>query len=97
MDGDLDVTSLVLALKFYTQRFDIENGGFGSAPKFPTPVNLGFLLELVKLKPGCLPADAVFGAQRMVVMTLEKMRLGGIHGCASYDEANARSYWPWFR
>jgi len=89
----LDVKSLVLALKFYTQRFDIENGGFGGAPKFPTPVNLGFLLEVAKLKPKFLSADAVFAAERMVMTTLQKMTLGGIHGCSSHHRTNGRSYW----
>ena len=28
-----------------TQRFDNENGGFGTAPKFPSPHNLSFLLR----------------------------------------------------
>ena len=81
--GDLDVKSLALALKFYTQQFDIENGGFGSAPKFPTPVNLGFLLELVKMKPEFLSVEAVSAAERMAMTTLQKMTLGGIHGSHS--------------
>jgi uncharacterized protein YyaL (SSP411 family) len=67
-------------MKFYSQRFDAENGGFGSAPKFPTPVNLGFLLQLAKLKPDFLSKDQVTGAGQMVLMTLQKMALGGIHG-----------------
>jgi len=80
----LDVKSLALALKFYTQRFDLENGGFGSAPKFPTPVNLGYLLELAKLKPAFLSGDAVLAAERMAMTTLQKMTLGGIHGHSSH-------------
>ena len=91
----MDVKSLALALKFYTQRFDFENGGFGGAPKFPTPVNLGFLLELAKLKPDFLSADAVSAAERMVMTTLQKMSLGGIHGYLSHYNSNYRSYWPW--
>jgi uncharacterized protein YyaL (SSP411 family) len=67
-------------LKYYTQRFDTENGGVGDAPKFPTPVNLGFLLQLVKLKPDFLSKDDIFHAEQMVRKTLQKMALGGIHG-----------------
>jgi len=71
---------MALALKYYTQRFDPTNGGFGSAPKFPTPVNLGFLLQLVNLKPDFLTSEAIFAAEQMAMSTLEKMTLGGIHG-----------------
>jgi uncharacterized protein YyaL (SSP411 family) len=67
-------------MKYYTQRFDTENGGFGSAPKFPTPVNLSFLLQLASLKPEFLTEDEINGAGQMVMMTLQKMTLGGIHG-----------------
>ena len=70
---------LRLALQHYTRRFDADNGGFGTAPKFPTPVNLGFLLELVRLKPKNLIVD-ISTAEQMVMHTLQKMALGGIHG-----------------
>ncbi|MGN8224238.1 thioredoxin domain-containing protein [Gracilimonas sp. BCB1] len=53
------------------QRYDAEHGGFGSAPKFPSPHNLMFMLRQWKLT----------GEERflnMVTDTLEKMRLGGI-------------------
>ena len=51
--------------------FDAENGGFGHAPKFPTPQNLLFLLRYwnrTKEKT----------ALEMVEKTLRSMRLGGI-------------------
>ncbi|WP_421774170.1 thioredoxin domain-containing protein [Gracilimonas sp.] len=53
------------------QRYDSQHGGFGSAPKFPSPHNLMFMLRQWKLT----------GEERfldMVTDTLEKMRLGGI-------------------
>lgn len=53
------------------QRFDPKHGGFGKAPKFPSPHNLMFLLRQWKLK----------GENRfleMVSETLTQMRLGGI-------------------
>ncbi len=53
------------------QRYDAKHGGFGSAPKFPSPHNLMFMLRQWKLT----------GEERfldMVTDTLEKMRLGGI-------------------
>lgn len=52
-------------------RFDPEYGGFGGAPKFPTPHNLLFLLREHVRTGTDLPL-------RMVRETLEKMRLGGI-------------------
>ena len=52
--------------------FDDEHGGFGTAPKFPTPHNLSFLLRY---------ADRT-GEQRasdIVILTLNAMAWGGIH------------------
>ncbi len=51
--------------------FDKVYGGFGSAPKFPTPQNLLFLLDYFALKNEQT-------ALQMVEETLVKMRLGGI-------------------
>jgi uncharacterized protein YyaL (SSP411 family) len=53
------------------QRYDPEHGGFGTAPKFPSPHNLMFMLRQWKLT----------GEDRfleMVTTTLKEMRLGGI-------------------
>ena len=82
-------------MKYYTQRFDPTNGGFGTAPKFPTPVNLGFLLQLAKLKPEFLGKDDVLAAEQMAMNTLQKMALGGIHGMSIQLTADDRSYWSW--
>lgn len=51
--------------------FDPEKGGFGSAPKFPTPHNLNFLLRRHKKDPDS-------GAAAMVEKTADSMRAGGI-------------------
>ncbi|MFN3307372.1 MAG: thioredoxin domain-containing protein, partial [Candidatus Kapaibacteriota bacterium] len=51
--------------------FDKINGGFGSAPKFPTPHNLLFLINYYFL-------SKQENAIEMVEHTLKKMRLGGI-------------------
>ena len=53
------------------QRFDPKHGGFGEAPKFPSPHNLMFLLRQWKLKK----EDRFL---EMVTETLTQMRLGGI-------------------
>lgn len=52
--------------------FDVKWGGFGQAPKFPTPHNLMFLMRYAATmqEPG---------AQKMALVTLEDMARGGIH------------------
>ena len=50
--------------------FDEAWGGFGSAPKFPTPGNLFLLLELADSRPQ---------AARMLEVTLDRMARGGIY------------------
>jgi len=51
------------------QRFDPTWGGFGEAPKFPTPANLYLLLEL---------AGERFEAGAMLAATLDQMARGGL-------------------
>jgi uncharacterized protein YyaL (SSP411 family) len=64
--ADLETTARQLS-----QRFDAQLGGFGSAPKFPTPHHLTFLLRYWH-RHGDEEALA------MVEKTLEAMRRGGI-------------------
>ena len=52
--------------------FDREHGGFGSAPKFPSPHNLLFLLRYWKVS-----GDQ--GALDMVTSTLRVIRMGGVY------------------
>lgn len=61
----------------FTQNFDMDNGGFGNAPKFPTPHNLLFLLRyyISSNKPEALS---------MVEKTLQSMRNGGIFDQIGY-------------
>lgn len=82
-------------MEFYTQRYDTQDGGFGRAPKFPTPVNLTFLLELARLRPDNLSEEALFASKQMVINTLHKMALGGIHGPSNVQEqSDDRPHWP---
>jgi hypothetical protein len=53
---------------------DEVNGGFGGAPKFPSPSNLHFLLRLHAAQPA---GDA--RALAMAERQLDAMRMGGIH------------------
>jgi len=54
-----------------TQKYDSEEGGFSSQPKFPSPHNLLFLLNWYRLNDD-------EKALEMVHHTLKKMRLGGL-------------------
>jgi uncharacterized protein len=61
-----------IAYKELESRYDEEYGGFGSAPKFPTPHNLIFLLRYRKRYDEKKALD-------MVEKTLTEMRRGGIY------------------
>ncbi|EFR01470.1 spermatogenesis-associated protein 20 [Nannizzia gypsea CBS 118893] len=45
-EEDLEVDLLEEAYTHFAARYDATNGGFSGSPKFPTPVNLSFLLRL---------------------------------------------------
>jgi uncharacterized protein YyaL (SSP411 family) len=68
----LGTAELKAAYGQLASRYDPAMGGFGEAPKFPTPHNLLFLLRYWKRS-----GDAT--ALQMVENTLEKMRLGGVY------------------
>jgi uncharacterized protein len=70
-ENQLDINALNNAFEQLFLRFDQENGGFGRAPKFPSPHNLLFLLRYAKL-------TKEKNASMMVEKTLRSMRLGGI-------------------
>ncbi len=65
------------AAKLFAESFDREYGGFGAAPKFPTPHNLFFLTLYSKMQH-----DA--GALEEVERTLDAMRRGGIFDQIGY-------------
>jgi uncharacterized protein YyaL (SSP411 family) len=72
--GEKDEVTLAdvdLAFNQLSQRFDENNGGFGSAPKFPSPHNLMLILRYWK-RTG--DEKALY----IVEKTLQSMRLGGI-------------------
>ena len=66
-----DETMIKEAYTQYASRFDPDYGGFGKAPKFPSPHNLILLLRYSKLYD-----DPT--ALKMVETTLHYMRLGGV-------------------
>jgi uncharacterized protein YyaL (SSP411 family) len=59
------------------QRFDEEHGGFGSAPKFPSPHQLTFLLRFWR-------RESDEWSKEMVVRTLRAMRRGGVYDQVGY-------------
>ncbi len=64
--------SLHRAFGVLQSNFDAVNGGFGYAPKFPSPTSLRFLLRYWK-------RTGQAGALQMVGQTLTAMRRGGIY------------------
>ena len=74
---DLTVSTLGTGYVQLLKRFDEKNGGFGSAPKFPTPHNQLFLLRYWKRSGDKL-------ALEMVEKTLSEMRQGGVYDHVGY-------------
>ncbi|GFS12428.1 spermatogenesis-associated protein 20 [Elysia marginata] len=60
----------------FRDKFDKDLGGFGTAPKFPQPVNLNFLLRYFSQDPS---GENNVNALHMCLHTLTKMANGGIH------------------
>ncbi|CZT20044.1 related to DUF255 domain protein [Ramularia collo-cygni] len=91
-DG-LELDLLDDAYQHYKGRFDPKFGGFGGAPKFPTPVHIRPLLRVASYPSDVreiVGEDECVEARRMAVKTLESMAKGGIkdqigHGFARYS------------
>ena len=89
----LDESALTNAYEGLCQLFDLQNGGFGSAPKFPTPHNLLFLLRYWKRNNDANALD-------MVETTLQAMRMGGVYDHVGFGfhrySTDARWFAPHF-
>jgi len=73
-------TSIQTCFAYFANDFDDENGGFGTTPKFPQPVNFNFLLTHGALcHQAKEKADFARLATDMTRFTLTKMSLGGIN------------------
>ncbi|MBL8119685.1 MAG: thioredoxin domain-containing protein, partial [Anaerolineae bacterium] len=68
----LNADLITTAYKKIAQEFDSTHGGFGSAPKFPQPMNLEFLLRAHHRTADPLPLQ-------QVTFTLRQMARGGIY------------------
>lgn len=80
-DG-LDLEILEEAYEHFASTFDRKHSGFGSAPKFPTPTKLSFLLRLSHYPQAVIDivgAEECAHAQNMAISTLRAMARGGIH------------------
>ena len=74
-EGSADLAALTeQAAEAFARTADREHGGFGGAPKFPSTVNLSFLLRRWRHDP---PARGE--ALALVTRQLDAMRAGGIH------------------
>jgi uncharacterized protein YyaL (SSP411 family) len=71
-DGELGPELLRQAIQGLARAFDPTYGGFGSAPKFPHPMDLRLLL-----RAGQRVGDA--NALHMVRLTLDRMAMGGLY------------------
>ena len=70
--SELDKSTLKTAYEQLNERYSEQYGGFGNAPKFPSPQNLLFLLRYWQ-------STNDEKALRMVVKTLQSMQNGGIY------------------
>lgn len=74
---DIDNSLIHLAGKTLISHFDRENGGFGRAPKFPTPHNIMFLLRYSILHSS---DKGIYAVEK----TLDSMYLGGLFDHIGY-------------
>ncbi len=86
--GEISPATLNRAFAYYEKSFDARYGGFGSAPKFPTPHNLSFLLRYWKMT-----GDKA--ALEMVEKTLEAMYRGGIYDHIGFGYARYSTDRQW--
>lgn len=70
--GEIAAEALDKAYEYFAKNFDRESGGFGGAPKFPTPHNLGFLLRYWR-------TTGKAHSLEMVEKTLDGMARGGMY------------------
>ena len=75
--GQIGNDLIETALEIFEHTFDSTHGGFGSAPKFPTPHNLLFLMLYAKQNNNS-------NALKMAEKTLLQMRKGGIFDHIGY-------------
>ncbi|GBF61148.1 spermatogenesis-associated protein [Trichophyton mentagrophytes] len=86
-EEDLEVDLLEEAFTHFAARYDATNGGFSGSPKFPTPVNLSFLLRLSRYPEEVMDIvgrEECAKATEMAVNTMIKVARGGIRDQIGY-------------
>ena len=63
--------------EYFNKTFDVQNGGFGEAPKFPRASNLNFLFRAAAIQG--VSSEAGRAAVEIAATTLQRMAEGGIH------------------
>ncbi|GFM35983.1 thioredoxin domain-containing protein [Desulfovibrio psychrotolerans] len=79
-----DASAVRQAAEALAGRFDTANGGFGEAPKFPSPHNLLLLLRRAWTLRREKGTEAGAPLLAMVSKTLEAMRMGGLYDHVGY-------------
>lgn len=70
--GEVNAAMVQQAANVLLRVYDPEHGGFGGAPKFPTPVNLAFLMAVYEHTPNPQVWD-------VIANTLDHMARGGVY------------------
>ena len=84
---ELDLDLLERAYQQFEKTYDKVNGGFGSAPKFPVPAKLSFLLRLGQWQStvkDIVGKNECAAAISMACTTLQNMSRGGIRDQIGY-------------
>ncbi|KAI9652313.1 MAG: hypothetical protein M1829_001675 [Trizodia sp. TS-e1964] len=82
VEEGLDIDLVEESYQHFAAKYDGENGGFSEPPKFPTPVNLQFLLRLSTMPPAVrhiVGEEECDNALFMAMHTLQKLTRGGLH------------------
>ncbi len=88
-EQELDISVLTNGYQSLERIYDVSNGGFGSAPKFPTPHNLMFLLRYWR-------RSRDENALEMVKTTLQAMRMGGVYDHVGFGFHRYSTDAEWF-
>ncbi|MBT8101612.1 MAG: thioredoxin domain-containing protein [Gammaproteobacteria bacterium] len=92
-DSQLDGLPLATARGTFEQTFDRDYGGFGSAPKFPHPTTIDFLLR--HWRASASDAEPDIEALFMATLTLTRMADGGLfdHVGGGFCRYSVDRYW----
>jgi uncharacterized protein YyaL (SSP411 family) len=89
----IGLAPLAVARERLAEQFDAQFGGFGSAPKFPHPTNIEFLLRQWRASAASEAPD--LHSLYMATLTLQRMAEGGIydHLGGGFARYSVDQYW----